>query len=84
MHRARRQKEMLRPYLYNIVVDLWGIDLLQQWNTYFNVPAVQSKKSHVSEKDIIRYRSLAIQTAMNKNNLAKLQSTNSLAFKIVN
>ena len=36
-------------------MNLWDCDLLQQWNTQVNIPAVP--KTHVSGKDIIRYRS---------------------------
>ena len=56
------QKGRLRPYVANIAVNLWGHDLLQQWNTQVNIPAIP--KTHVSGKDIIRYykqRSPAIQ-----------------------
>ena len=45
------QKERLRPYVANIAVNLWGHDLLQQWNIQINIPAVP--KTHVSGKDII-------------------------------
>ena len=34
-------------------MNLWGRDLLQQWNTQVNIPAVP--KTHVSEKGIIKY-----------------------------
>ena len=50
------------PYVANITVNLWGHDLLQQWNTQINIPAVP--ETHNFGKDIIRYytqRSLAIQ-----------------------
>ena len=43
-------------------MNLWGHDLLQQWNTQVNIPAVP--KTHVSGKDTIKYykqRSPAIQ-----------------------
>ena len=46
----------------NITVNLWGRDLLQQWNIQINIPAVP--ETHNSGKDIIRYytqRSPAIQ-----------------------
>ena len=42
----------------NIAVNLWGHDLLQQWNIQINIPAVseiKDKPMHVSVKDIIRY-----------------------------
>ena len=44
---------MLRPYVANIVVNLWSNDPLQQWNTQINILAVP--KTHVSGEDIIRY-----------------------------
>ena len=46
----------------NIAVNLWGCDLLQQWNNQVNILAVPG--THNSGKNIIRYytqRSLAIQ-----------------------
>ena len=59
------QKEQigkLRPYIANIAVNLWGCDLLQQWSTQINIPAVP--KTCVSEEKIRRYyrkQMLAIQ-----------------------
>ena len=44
------------PYVANKGVNLWGHDLLQQWNTQINIPAVsemEHKPTHVSGKDII-------------------------------
>ena len=58
-----RQKGRLKLYVANITVNVWGHDLLQQWNTQINISVVP--KTHVSGKDIIRHnkqRSLAIQT----------------------
>ena len=52
----------LRPYIANIAINLWGRDLLQQWNTQINIPVVPG--THNSGKDIMRYygkRSPAIQ-----------------------
>ena len=46
----------------NIAVNLWGCDLLQQWNTQINIPEIPG--THNSGKDIIRHythRSPAIQ-----------------------
>ena len=37
----------------NITVNLWGCDLLHQWNTQINISAVP--ETHISGKDIIRY-----------------------------
>ena len=39
--------------MVNITVNLWSHDLLQQWNTQINIPAVS--ETHNSVKDIIRY-----------------------------
>ena len=33
------QREILRPYVANIAVNLWGHDTLQQRNTQINIPA---------------------------------------------
>ena len=52
------QRGKLRTYVPNIAVNLWGHDLLQQWNTQINIPAVSEMKykpMHVSGKDIIRH-----------------------------
>ena len=52
------QRGMLRPYMANIAVNLWGRDLLQQWNAQINIPAVLEmnyKPSYVSGKDVTRY-----------------------------
>ena len=43
----------LRPYVANIAVNLWGRDLLQQWNTQINIPA--ASRAHISEDNITRY-----------------------------
>ena len=53
----------LRTYIAHIAVNLWGCDLLQQWNTKINIPA--APKTYVSGEDIRRYyrqRSPASQT----------------------
>ena len=47
------QKGRLRPYVANIAVNLWGLDLLQQWNTQINIPA--APKTYVSEENIRKY-----------------------------
>ena len=42
----------------NITMNLWGQDLLQQWNTHFNIPddsEMKYKPMHVTGKDVIRY-----------------------------
>lgn len=38
-HRGR-----LKPYLQYIAINLWGHDLLQQWNTQINIPPVTDAK----------------------------------------
>ena len=43
----------LRPYIANIAMNLWGCDLLQQWNTQMNIPA--TPKTYVSEENIRKY-----------------------------
>ena len=43
----------LRPYVANIAVNLWGSDLLQQWNTQINIPA--ASRAYISEDNITRY-----------------------------
>ena len=48
------QRERLSPNVANIVVNLWGYDLLQQWNTQVNIPA--TSKTYLSGEDIRRYR----------------------------
>ena len=45
------QKGRLRPYVANIAVNLWGYDLLQQWNPQVTILAVS--KTNVFGKDII-------------------------------
>ena len=52
----------------NIAVNLWGHDLLQQWNTQINIPEVPGTQN--SEKDIIKYytqRSPAIKAVQEHN-----------------
>ena len=66
------QKGKLRPYVADIAINLWGCDLLQQWNTQINIPVIPG--THISGKDVLRYyaqKSPAIQavqehTATNK------------------
>ena len=36
-----KQRGRLRSYIANIAVNLWGHDLLQQWNIQINIPAAQ-------------------------------------------
>ena len=47
------QIEKLRPYVANIAMNLWGRDLLQQWNTEINIPA--TFRAYISENNIKRY-----------------------------
>ena len=37
------QRQRLRSYIANLTVNLWGHDLLQQWNTQINIPIVPPK-----------------------------------------
>ena len=63
------QRGKLRPY---VAVNLWGHDLLQQWNTQINIPAVQGTPN--SGKCIIRYytqRSPAIQAVQEHKGTSK-------------
>ena len=46
------QRGKLRPYVANIAVNLWGHDLLQQWNTQINMPAIP--EIHNSGKGVMR------------------------------
>ena len=46
--RPEGQRGRLRPYVANIAVNLWGHDLLQQWNTQINISV--SPKMYVSWK----------------------------------
>ena len=57
------QRGKLRPYMANTAVNLWGHDLLQQWNTQINIPAV----SRTGKDNIKHYtqRSLAIHAVQN-------------------
>ena len=43
----------LRPYVANIAVNLWGRDLLQQWNTQINIPA--ASRAYIPEVNSTRY-----------------------------
>ena len=43
----------LKPYVANIAVNLWGHDLLQQWNTQINIPA--ASRAYISEIYIYMY-----------------------------
>ena len=47
------QRGRLRSYLANIAMNLWGHDLLQQWNTQINIPA--APKTCVYGADIRRF-----------------------------
>ena len=50
--RARGQRGRLRPYVANIAVNLWGRDILQNWNTQIKISA--SSKTYVSGKKNVR------------------------------
>ncbi|MGE9640383.1 pol protein pepsin-like aspartate protease and reverse transcriptase [Escherichia coli] len=45
------QKGRLKPYVADIAINLWGRDLLQQWNTQINIPPVSDTNY---EKDLVR------------------------------
>ncbi|MGE9501733.1 hypothetical protein ACQP3D_25365, partial [Escherichia coli] len=34
------QKRWLKPYVTDIAINLWGHNLLQQWNTQINIPPI--------------------------------------------
>ena len=38
--RPEGQVGKLRPYVADIVINLWGQDLLQQWRTQINIPSI--------------------------------------------
>ncbi|MBV2133728.1 pol protein [Pseudomonas sp. MAP12] len=51
------QKGILKPYVADIAINLWGRDLLQQWNTQINIPPVSDTnyvQSLDSRKDLVR------------------------------
>ena len=53
------QKGILKPYVADITINLWGCDLLQQWNTQINIPPVYSSDTNYvqsldSRKDLVR------------------------------
>ena len=47
------QRGKLRLYVATITVNLWNNELLQQWNTQINIPAIP--ETHVSGKDTIKH-----------------------------
>ncbi|KAL6046653.1 hypothetical protein STEG23_017559 [Scotinomys teguina] len=53
------QRAKLKPYVANIAMNLWGRDLLKQWNTQINIPPVSetNQLTHVSERNTRRYYS---------------------------
>ncbi|KAL6065033.1 hypothetical protein STEG23_028902 [Scotinomys teguina] len=57
------QRAKLKPYVANIAMNLWGRDLLKQWNTQINIPPASetNQLTHVSERNTRRYWSPAIQ-----------------------
>ncbi|ERE67690.1 protease-like protein [Cricetulus griseus] len=51
------QKGILKPYVADIAINLWGHDLLQQWNTQINIPPMSDTnyvQSLDSRKDLVR------------------------------
>ncbi|KAL6040241.1 hypothetical protein STEG23_020317 [Scotinomys teguina] len=53
------QRAKLKPYVANIAMNLWGRDLLKQWNTQINIPPASetNQLTHVSERNTRRYYS---------------------------
>ncbi|KAL6093193.1 hypothetical protein STEG23_016117 [Scotinomys teguina] len=53
------QRAKLKPYVANIAINLWGRDLLKQWNTQINIPPASetNQLTHVSERNTRRYYS---------------------------
>ncbi|KAL6087981.1 hypothetical protein STEG23_022841, partial [Scotinomys teguina] len=47
------QRAKLKPYVANIAMNLWGRDLLKQWNTQINIPPTSetNQLTHVSERN---------------------------------
>ena len=80
----------LKPHVTDIAVNLWGHDLLQQWNTQDNIPAVSetdNKLTHISGNGIKGSKKKTIQPVKEKkknNNQPTLRGTNSSTFKMVN
>ena len=59
------QRGILKPYVANIAINLWGQDLLQQWNTQINIPPnteVSHRLAKGSERNIKRYYEKQSQT----------------------
>ncbi|ERE69715.1 sorting nexin-6-like protein [Cricetulus griseus] len=51
------QKGILKPYVADIAINLWGRDLLQQWNTQINITPMSDTnyvQSLDSRKDLVR------------------------------
>ncbi|KAL6030026.1 hypothetical protein STEG23_006794, partial [Scotinomys teguina] len=50
------QRAKLKPYVANIAMNLWGRDLLKQWNTQINIPPASetNQLTHVSERNTRR------------------------------
>ncbi|KAL6036362.1 hypothetical protein STEG23_004443, partial [Scotinomys teguina] len=53
------QRAKLKPYVANIAMNLWGHDLLKQWNTQINIPPTSetNQLTHISERNTRRYHS---------------------------
>ena len=76
------QRGKLRPYVADIAINLWGRDLLWQYNTQINISVVS--ETH-SGKDVIRYnaqRSPVIQVVQEHKATNKPLGTNSPTFKM--
>ncbi|ERE82740.1 putative HERV-K-8p23.1 provirus ancestral Pro protein [Cricetulus griseus] len=58
-----RLKGILKPYVADIAINLWGRDLLQQWNTQINIPPVLDTnyvQSLDSRKDLCQRKETCI------------------------
>lgn len=44
------QTEKLRPYVTDTDINLWGSDLLQQWGTQINIPAIPETANYIGVK----------------------------------
>ena len=52
------KKGIVKSYVTNIAMNLWGHDLLHQWNTQINIPPIletNHKLTYVSRKNITKY-----------------------------
>ena len=74
LHLAPTVFRLLKPYVANIDINLWGRDLLQQWNTQINIPLnieVSHRLANDSGRNIKRYYEKQSQTIQVMRNKAK-------------